>query len=1329
MSGSKLQVKHVFGLTQNSRNSLAFAADHTLVYNSGAYVVVLNTESKEQGLICTYGSHVNNNKSQGCTAITTSHPRKFIAVAECGEHSGIVALYDSSSLRKKKVLHYPDIGSKFYNCIAFSDDGRQCLTQGGGPEWNLLLWSIEKTCKVLAMTKLVPNEDMVVNQISFCPWDSTLAIAVGKGFIKLIRILDGAFKITNIGVRRENANFISHCWLPDDILIVGTEQGEILLIESNEYRGVIYPSSMPGGSTIGNDNGFGPEELAPVYCFCPSSRGFCAGTVDGEVRMFERSSETRELYALVDKQFLPGQQGKVLNMVLGSDDTLVAASDMQQLYAINLSSLHQSKGSDDEKDKVVFEPLSSSFHAPNVRGEATITGIDIALWRQVVATTGKDRTIRLWNMSEKRQEAVHVFEEEPTSMALHPSGLYAAISFLEKVQILSLLLDGFAHCRDLNIRSVNLLRFSRGGQFIACCAGTVIQIYHTYTGVLHCTLRGHTNRIKSLVWGHLDSTLMSVGAEGATFFWDLVPVPKKSTEKHHTLLTPFTCGVSPADGSVAYLATSDKVVREVPFLKQVDPATGLEGEVREARDVEVGKSLSQLIYDESRKLIVGASAEDEQPGHLLTAQASPQLSTSIEWTLVHDSPINVMCQSFDKTQVYSADVNGSLVISEFEGSTGLGNKKHEGVSSFEFAAEVSIKSTTLSSKKKIIADLILKVDELTKNNEHQLRLKEMDFNDRSGDITKKFDLQLSQESEKYLALTNERLSDENDRTNRLSILAEKHSTELRNIEKRYKTKLHAEGTRYKNLLGEVENTHRRWNEENAALVNSHQAYLKELCYEYEEKLSNEHSEQKRLLEEKSQIQTVAEGNRDWVEDDGEQEVTEVKSRFELRLRNEENLAVDLMAQHALVRKQLQNLGKDTDVQRDEIKRLRERELRLNETIRSLEKDIQSHKKEIREREETITDKEKRIFDLKKKNQELEKFRFVLDYKIRELKLQIAPREQETAALRRQSEEMALELDQYHKSGLALELMLNELRLKADGLRKELKKQEDRENANNNLLEKFRRDLRETWEISNDPNAFKNRVVKLYRMYVQEDISGAGGGGSDGSDPQEIYNRDREQLERSLESLRRALKTDATAHKRDLGKMMREAVLLTGELNTLRKDARYLELQKRTIVRCGGVNPKNIKALMSGLNLDTKKSDRELEKEANERAANADMMPGAPDGTGGPQPPNAGKVGFTAPIGKGGVRSAALRTTVADGGLARAPTLAPATGTDSDAAAGGAINAVRNGGDQWGAWKEIQMQNVTMNQLEEQLNNECQLLGIDALHILVSIDSNLTNSGL
>ena len=49
----------------------------------------------------------------------------------------------------------------------------------------------------------------------------------------------------------------------------------------------------------------------------------------------------------------------------------------------------------------------------------------------------------------------------------------------------------------------------------------------------------------------------------------------------------------------------------------------------------------------------------------------------------------------------------------------------------------------------------------------------------------------------------------------------------------------------------------------------------------------------------------------------------------------------------------------------------------------------------------MADKEKRIYDLKKKNQELEKFKFVLDYKIKELKRQIEPRENEIADMRTQ----------------------------------------------------------------------------------------------------------------------------------------------------------------------------------------------------------------------------------------------------------------------------------------------------------------------------------------
>lgn len=79
--------------------------------------------------------------------------------------------------------------------------------------------------------------------------------------------------------------------------------------------------------------------------------------------------------------------------------------------------------------------------------------------------------MKLWNISDRKIDASHTFEEEPTSISLHPNGLYAAVAFPERVQMLSLLLDGFSHMHDLNIRAVNLVKFSGGGQFVACCAG------------------------------------------------------------------------------------------------------------------------------------------------------------------------------------------------------------------------------------------------------------------------------------------------------------------------------------------------------------------------------------------------------------------------------------------------------------------------------------------------------------------------------------------------------------------------------------------------------------------------------------------------------------------------------------------------------------------------------------------------------------------------------------------------------------------------------------------------------------------------------------------
>ena len=220
---------------------------------------------------------------------------------------------------------------------------------------------------------------------------------------------------------------------------------------------------------------------------------------------------------------------------------------------------------------------------------------------------------------------------------------------------------------------------------------------------------------------------------------------------------------------------------------------------------------------------------------------------------------------------------------------------------------------------------------------------------------------------------------------------------------------------------------------------------------------------------------------------------------------------------------------------------------------------------------------------------MEKFRFVLDYKIKELKLQIAPREAEIATMRKQVEEMNLELEQYHKSNLALNLMIEELKLKLEGLRRELLSQKERSAMNDRVMEKYKRDLQEIYFVRDQPDQLKVQFLSIYRTYVQEELSTAVHRSSgSGEDPQVAYNRDREMLERSLEGLRRTLKADINSRKRDASKLTREGVLLTKELNLLRKEAGELRTQCKFIENGGPIttkmDPARLVELMNQLSL-------------------------------------------------------------------------------------------------------------------------------------------------
>ena len=98
--------------------------------------------------------------------------------------------------------------------------------------------------------------------------------------------------------------------------------------------------------------------------------------------------------------------------------------------------------------------------------------------------------------------------------------------------------------------------------------------------------------------------------------------------------------------------------------------------------------------------------------------------------------------------------------------------------------------------------------------------------------------------------------------------------------------------------------------------------------------------------------------------------------------------------------------------------------------------IESQMGELKERQTTIADKEIKIDDLNKRTMELEKFKFVLDYKIKELKRDILPRENNIASLHEQVNKMQIEVKHFQTISANLKLIVEDLKMRHKGLEEE-----------------------------------------------------------------------------------------------------------------------------------------------------------------------------------------------------------------------------------------------------------------------------------------------------
>ena len=159
MSIATVQTSYCYGLKGSVSNSVSYLDEKTVVYPSGANLVLCSAEQKTQKFVpLTPGS-------EGATAIAVSPNRRYVAVAEKKGERPVITVFDLGTLKKKKTLNLAEGSSQEHVSLGFSPDSKSLVSQSGGPDWNMVVWQWERA-KVLAQVKSNGNTTYQVRQVN-----------------------------------------------------------------------------------------------------------------------------------------------------------------------------------------------------------------------------------------------------------------------------------------------------------------------------------------------------------------------------------------------------------------------------------------------------------------------------------------------------------------------------------------------------------------------------------------------------------------------------------------------------------------------------------------------------------------------------------------------------------------------------------------------------------------------------------------------------------------------------------------------------------------------------------------------------------------------------------------------------------------------------------------------------------------------------------------------------------------------------------------------------------------------------------------------------------
>ena len=128
------------GIKSDVKDNVLYLEDGEVIYPCGHNVVFFNITDKTQRYI----SGIEG--TQGITALALSKSKKYLAIAEKHEKAPVISIYDTTTLKRKKVLVSDWLSKQEeFISIAFAPTKEQLLvTLTNEPEQMVVIWQWDK---------------------------------------------------------------------------------------------------------------------------------------------------------------------------------------------------------------------------------------------------------------------------------------------------------------------------------------------------------------------------------------------------------------------------------------------------------------------------------------------------------------------------------------------------------------------------------------------------------------------------------------------------------------------------------------------------------------------------------------------------------------------------------------------------------------------------------------------------------------------------------------------------------------------------------------------------------------------------------------------------------------------------------------------------------------------------------------------------------------------------------------------------------------------------------------------------------------------------------